>query len=1011
MPRAKAPFLSRFLAYVAAPLLVTYLGLLLVTTYLSQQDLQAAAANERRLELEKRATALSYFYSERRSDIARLADDRALAVFFSNRALGMSMQYGLRASLLSMQAVVEALLRTKSIGGEPLYRRILILDNQDAVVLDAGAKAGTAPVPVGPVHALPGQVALRVSQEPDADHVVLTRPVTDRGQRLGAVVAEVAHEQALRSLVQTNGGRPCEVLVAALDDAPASAATGAPPERRDSGAATAEIRVGVADTPFVLVSTNGRGASSDLLVSGRYLALLAGLAVVVMLALLVGIREGSRNLALGIRYDEEQRQSALLNRQNEQLATEIAQRKKSEAFIRTLVETLPDLVWLKDPNGVLLFCNPQFARLYGVGESDIVGKTDSSLLAGEVAHGQQQDDRQAIATGHASLDEARVTFAADGHQAVLETIRTPMHDADGRLIGVLGIARDITDRKRAEERLRTLSQAVEQSPVPVMITDPNATIEYVNAAFERMTGYRRDEVNGGNARILKSGTTPDSVYQDLWGTILSGQSWHGELENRRKDGTTFCARSHISAVRDERGQISHFVGLKEDVTFRKQQEQKILHQAHFDALTDLPNRFLALDRLAQMLREARRQGTLVAVLFIDLDDFKKINDTLGHEIGDQVLIQAAQRIRGSIRDVDTVGRLGGDEFIVLTGGLSQPASARGVTEKLLACFRDPFRVGQRDLMLTASIGIAIYPADGETPAELLRSADMAMYKAKEQGRNTFQYFTKALNQQLERRLALEEQLRRALERGEIGVVYQPIINLGSHRIVGAEALVRWESPVLGTVEPDEFVPMAEGSGLILPIGRHVIQEAVQALMHWRRSTGNELVMSVNVAPRQLFDPSLPAGIARLLEQSECPGRGLQLEITEGVLLASRGDVDAAFRALNALGVRLALGAFGTGYGSLSYLRRHAFDALKIDRHLIADLGTDAATGELVSAAIAMAHGLGLQVVGEGVETAAQLRALAERDCDLAQGHLIGRPVPAHALPTEVLVDLGAELAA
>ena len=1011
MQRSRAPLLSRFLAYVAAPLLVAYLGLLLVTTYLAQQDLQVATANERRLELEKRAAALSYFYSERRSDIARLASDRALTVFFSNRALGMSMQYGLRASLLSMQGAVEQLLRSETIAGRPLYLRILILDTQDEVVLDVGAPAGAPPPAVDPVPAMPGQVSLRVVQELEGDRVLLTQPVEDRGQRLGAVVAEVSHAEALRSLVQTPGGRPCMVLLARADGAAPSPELGAADPKGGQGARAGEIQVPVADTPFVLIAPNGSSESAGLLVSGRYLGLLAGLAVVVLLVLVIGIRDGSRNLALSIRYEEQQRQSDLLNRQNERLEAEVAQRKKSEAFIRTLVETLPDLVWLKDLSGVFLFCNPQFARLYGLDTTDIIGKTDLDLRGAHQAAAFLRDDPGAIAAGQAGPDEEQVTFAGDGHQAVLETIRSPMYDADGHLIGILGIARDITDRKRAEERLRTLSQAVEQSPVPVMITDPRATIEYVNAAFERMTGYRRDEVLGRNARLLKSGSTQEAVYQDLWGTILSGQGWHGELEDRRKDGSVLCIRSHISPVRDDKGQISHFVGLKEDITVQKQQERKVLHQAHFDALTDLPNRFLALDRLAQLIREARRQAALVAVLFLDLDDFKTINDTLGHEIGDQVLVQAAQRLRSGVREVDTVGRLGGDEFIVLVGDLRDPANARGVAEKLLRGFRESFRVGQRDLKLTASIGIALYPADGETPAELLRRADMAMYRAKEQGRNTYQYFTEALNRRLARRLAVEEQLHGALERRELSVVYQPLMELGSGRIVGAEALLRWQSPVLGTVEPGEFIPMAESSGLIVPIGQHVLREAAETVVAWRRTTGADLVISVNVSPRQLSDRGFAPDVARLLEHARCRGQWLRMEITEGVLLAARGEIDDALQGISALGVHLAMDDFGTGYSSLSYLRRHAFDWLKIDRDFIADLGVDAATGELVSAAIAMAHGLGLHVVGEGVENELQLRGLAERGCDLAQGHLIGLPVLAQALPTELLARPSTDSAA
>lgn len=432
-------------------------------------------------------------------------------------------------------------------------------------------------------------------------------------------------------------------------------------------------------------------------------------------------------------------------------------------------------------------------------------------------------------------------------------------------------------------------------------------------------------------------------------------------------------------------------------------ESQLLNQAHFDALTNLPNRFLALDRLTQLLKEAKRDNEKVAVLFIDLDDFKKINDSLGHEMGDKILVQAAGRLSEAVRAGDTIGRLGGDEFVVLLGGINDAIDARSVAENLLDHFQEPYRLDNRELALTASIGIAIYPDDGASPAELLRNADSAMYHSKEQGRNIYHFFTEAMNKDVTRRLLLEEYLRGALERDELYLCYQPLVDVVTRSIIGTEALLRWTNPTLGTVTPDEFIPIAEQSGLIVPIGRFVLNNALKMNALWQDCCGQDLKISVNLSPRQFRDPDLLTFIQQTLKQTGIRGASLELEITEGVLMSSHTQVDAALAALSDLGISISMDDFGTGYSSLSYLRSYPFDTLKIDRGFVNDITVDPQDRELVNAAIAMAHSLGLKVVAEGVETEEQFSLLAAQGCEIVQGYLFSKPVSAEKIK-EMLVS-------
>jgi diguanylate cyclase (GGDEF)-like protein/PAS domain S-box-containing protein len=434
-----------------------------------------------------------------------------------------------------------------------------------------------------------------------------------------------------------------------------------------------------------------------------------------------------------------------------------------------------------------------------------------------------------------------------------------------------------------------------------------------------------------------------------------------------------------------------------DITEQHKSAELIRHQAHFDSLTLLPNRFLALDRLSQILIEAHRNNGKAAVFFLDLDDFKKVNDSLGHEIGDKLLIESAHRLQHVLRKEDTVGRLGGDEFIVLLRGLTDDHDALVIAENLLKTFRKPFKIDGRELVLTLSIGVAIYPKNGSSASDLLRNADTAMYQAKAFGRNTYSFFTHEMNTVMQRRFEIEEQMHAALERNEFELYYQPQFDVKNKRIIGAEALLRWHNALLGNVMPDEFIPIAEHTGLILPIGHYVIKHALKFLNEWQKNDHQKYTMAVNLSPRQFRDTALLGLIRSTLSDTNIAPESLELEITEGVLMSGQAYIHDALMEINELGIKLSMDDFGTGYSSLSYLRQYPFDVLKIDRNFIKDIASNKADCNLVKATIAMSHSLEMSVVAEGVETIEQLTLLNELGCDIAQGYYFSKPIPASQL--------------
>lgn len=550
-------------------------------------------------------------------------------------------------------------------------------------------------------------------------------------------------------------------------------------------------------------------------------------------------------------------------------------------------------------------------------------------------------------------------------------------------------------RQEAEKQLQKLSLAVEQSPVAVTIVGTDDIIEYANPKFCAAAGYGSGElVDHCNIQTLLSGNVSAQVRRQIADTIMGGGVWQGELVFARRAEGDFHASATISPIVDERGRTTHAVALLEDISDRIAYRENLFRQANFDSLTGLPNRALALDRLEQAINSAERHGRALTLLFVDLDRFKYVNDSLGHHCGDSLLLEAARRLSQCVREEDTVARLGSDEFLVLLVNQRSTDDATPMAKKVIELIGQPFAIEGRELNVTASIGLTVYPDDGLSAADLLRNAEAALHSAKQRGQNTYHFFTPEMNRRALQRLDIETQLRHAVRRGELELNYQPLINLNDGAVVGIEALMRWRNDKLGNVPPDRFIPIAEETGLIVPIGQWLLQQACRQAAEWRAQGRAPLRIAVNISSRQFIGGSIVRAVENALADSGLPPQLLELEITEGLLLADAPQTRRTLARLKKLGVRLSLDDFGTGYSSLGYLRRYHFDVLKIDRSFIQDLEAKPESAGLVKAIIAMAHSLGLEVIGEGVETELQAEFIRSRACNFAQGYLYSKPLPA-----------------
>lgn len=689
----------------------------------------------------------------------------------------------------------------------------------------------------------------------------------------------------------------------------------------------------------------------------------------------------------------------------DRVKAELARQESEDRFAR-FMKHLPGLAWIKDAAGRYIFANESALRSFGVKESELLGNTDSDVFSNDIAEQFINNDKKVLAEEQAI--QIVETFPQEDdivHHSLVSKFPIPSNDGSASLIG--GVAIDITKQKlaeeelhRSEERLRLMIEGVKDYGIFMLDTD--GYIISWNEGAQRLFQYSEDEVIGKHASMFYAteGDTRQAVRHELELAEHEGK-YTNETLRIRKDKSVFLAEVVTTALFDEEGKLRGFGRVVRDITERAEAEETIRHQALHDPLTGLPNRKALDERLEIMIRQAERHHSKIAVMFLDLDRFKNVNDSLGHMIGDTLLKEVASRFRATIRAEDTVARLGGDEFVLLLSEVTHSGDVINVSKKIIEAMQAPVQIGQHSLHITTSIGIALYPSDGTDTNALLKNADTALYRAKELGRNRYQFFNQTMNVQASERLTLETSLHKAIDANELELYYQPIINTKSENLAAVEALIRWNHPQLGKIYPNEFIPLAEEIGIIFQMGEWVLRTACRQLKAWQEQGISVPAMSINLSARQFSEPRLMETIKTIINDSDIQSDRLEFEITEGIAMENLDRTVNILRYMKQIGINITIDDFGTGYSSLNYLKRFPLHGLKIDKSFVRHAITNSQDATIIRTIIAMAHSLGLKVIAEGVETEQQLNFLKQLDCDRVQGYYLGMPMPGTELVTWV----------
>ncbi|MEJ2685754.1 MAG: EAL domain-containing protein [Gammaproteobacteria bacterium] len=728
------------------------------------------------------------------------------------------------------------------------------------------------------------------------------------------------------------------------------------------------------DIPFILVSgTVGEEAAAALMRAGAHDCILKGHLARLPEAVRRELREAR------VRAQE--------------AAGRLALRESEERF-RRVVETMPDTLYVAEsPDLRTSFVSPAIERLTGYTPAEWLN--DPSLRTRLLGEQCQRARVELVRSAPADRRFAQLTYplqTRDGSRRWVQDRMALVRNRAGRVERVYGVVTDITERREAQQEMQKLSQVVRQAADAIMITDPEGMIEYVNPAFEAISGYSREEVTGRPASVLRSGEHDDALYRNLWQTVRSGRTYRDVLTNRRKDGSLFTNEQVITPLVEDNGRVSRYISSARDITDQIYIKERLGYLVYHDPLTGLRNRAGLAEQLDDVLRRARRTGGRVALVMLGLDRFKLVNETLGYEAGDNTLKMMAQRLAERLRDTDFVARLEGDEFALVLQALESVDDVVVTVRQLRQCVAEPLTVAGREFYLTASMGVCSCPDDGENTDELLRYADIALNRAKQQGKNGYQFYSEEMSTHALHWFTTEVELRRALEREQFRVYYQPQVDLRSGHIMAVEALLRWQHPERGLLGPDAFMPMLEETGLIVQVSEWVLWKACQQCCHWQQAGLPRVKVAVNISWRQFIAGKLATDVSAALEGSGLAAEHLELELTESVLAHDPERANRCLRQLKNYGISVSLDDFGTGYSSLSYLKRFPIDTVKIDKSFITELTSDPDDAAIARAIIAMSHSLRMKVVAEGVETEGQLGFLQRHGCDAMQGYYFSRPL-------------------